>query len=258
MNATITAPTSTPSATRASIEVARRALRRYFRTPGVFIVGLVQSALFLFCFRFVFGGAIHTSTATYVAYLVPGYVATIVLFNGSGIAVAVSEDRAEGFTDRLLSLPIPRRAIVIGRAVADATTNAWAIVTTVAFGFLFGFRLVDGVANASAALGLCLLYGITFTFVFMVIGLIAPNGQAAQGMSMIAFVLAFFSSTYVPIDTMPGWLQPFAAHQPVTPMVEAVRSALVGSSHDVGLAIVWSAALIAVFLPMAVLRYRHA
>jgi ABC-2 type transport system permease protein/oleandomycin transport system permease protein len=77
-------------------------------------------------------------------------------------------------------------------------------------------------------------------------------------MSMIAFVLAFFSSTYVPIDTMPGWLQPFAAHQPVTPMVEAVRSALVGSSHDVGLAIVWSAALIAVFLPMAVLRYRHA
>jgi ABC-2 type transport system permease protein/oleandomycin transport system permease protein len=77
-------------------------------------------------------------------------------------------------------------------------------------------------------------------------------------MAMIAFILAFFSSTYVPVDTMPAWLQPFAAHQPVTPMVEAVRSTLVGSSHDVGLAIAWSALLIAVFLPIAVVRYRHA
>jgi ABC transporter DrrB family efflux protein len=258
MTATITAPTAAPSATRASVEVARRALKRYFRTPGVFAIGLVQSALFLFCFRYVFGGAIQSSGASYVAYLVPGYVATIVLFNGSGIAVAITEDRSEGFTDRLLSLPIPRRAIVIGRAVADAVTNSWAIATTLLFGFLFGFRLTGSLGQGLAALGLCLLYGIAFTFVFMVIGLIAPNGQAAQGMSMIAFVLAFFSSTYVPVDTMPGWLQPFAAHQPISPMVDAVRSTLVGSTHDVGLAIAWSVLLIAVFLPIAVVRYRHA
>jgi ABC-2 type transport system permease protein len=258
MTAIITAPPTVPTATRASLEVARRALRRYFRSPGVFVIGIVQSALFLFCFRYVFGGAIHTDAASYVAFLVPGYAATIVLFSGSGIAVAITEDRAEGFTDRLLSLPIPRRAIVIGRALADATTNAWAIATTLAFGFLFGFRLVGGITHGLEALGLCLLYGIAFTFVFTVIGLIAPNGQAAQGISMIAFILAFFSNTYVPVSTMPGWLQPFAAHQPVTPMVEAVRSTLVGSSHDVGLAIAWSALLIAVFLPIAVVRYRHA
>ena len=224
MTETITAPTAAPTAATATIEIARRALRRYYRTPGVFVIGIVQSALFLFCFRYVFGGAIHTDAASYVAYLLPGYVATIVLFNGSGIAVAITEDRAEGFTDRLLSLPIPRRAIVVGRAVADATTNAWAIGTTLAFGFLFGFRLAGSLDTRTRGARLCLLYGVAFTFVFTVIGLIAPNGQAAQGMSMIAFILAFFSNTYVPVDSMPGWLQPFAAHQPVTPMVEAVRS----------------------------------
>ena len=75
---------------------------------------------------------------------------------------------------------------------------------------------------------------------------------------MIAFILAFISSTYVPVNTMPGWLQPFARYQPITPMVNAVRSMLVGSTHDVGLAIAWSALLIAVFTPIAVRRYRHA
>ena len=254
----IARPVGAPGATRASAEIARRALRKYFRTPGLFAMGLVQASLFLFCSRFVFGGAVTTGARSYVYYLVPGYVATIVLFTGGGIAVAVADDRAQGFTDRLLSLPVPRRALVIGRAIADASTNAWSICATVAFGFLFGFRLQGGVEAALAALGLCLVYGVVFTFVFMVMGLMAPNVQAAQGMSMIAFVFAFISSTYVPVDSMPGWLQAFARYQPVTPMVDAVRSALIGSSADVGLALVWSALLIGIFGPIAVLRYRYA
>jgi ABC transporter DrrB family efflux protein len=254
----IARPVGAPGATRASAEIARRALRKYFRTRGLFAMGLVQASLFLFCSRFVFGGAVTTGARSYVYYLVPGYVATIVLFTGGGIAVAVADDRAQGFTDRLLSLPVPRRALVIGRAIADASTNAWSICATVAFGFLFGFRLQGGVEAALAALGLCLVYGVVFTFVFMVMGLMAPNVQAAQGMSMIAFVFAFISSTYVPVDSMPGWLQAFARYQPVTPMVDAVRSALIGSSADVGLALVWSALLIGIFGPIAVLRYRYA
>jgi len=254
----ITAPAAAPGTTRASLEVTRRALRKYFRTPGLFAMGIVQSVMFLFMFRYVFGGAIATGATTYVYYLVPGYVATIVLFTGGGIAVAVAEDRVQGFTDRLLSLPIPRRAIVLGRIIADSSTNAWSICTTAAFGFAFGFRLQGSVADGLAALGLCLVYGIVFTVVFIVIGLAAPSGQAAQGMSMVAFVFAFISSTYVPVSTMPGWLQPFARHQPVTPMVDAVRSALAGSTTDVVLALAWSALLIFAFTPIAILRYRHA
>jgi ABC-2 type transport system permease protein len=220
-------------------------------------MGMVQAGLFLFSFRYVFGGAIHAGGVSYVDYLVPGYVATIVLFTGGGIAVAVAEDRGQGFTDRLLSLPIPRSSLVLGRALADFTTNTWSILFTIGLGFAFGFRLGGSASDALFALGLCLIYGLVFTMVFIVIGLIAPNTQAAQGMSIVAFILAFLSSTYVPAATMPGWLQPFANHQPITPMVNAVRSSLVGSHHDVGVALLWSAALLVLFTPVAVLRYRQ-
>ena len=256
--AAITRPASRPTAAAATAQIAGRALRKYFRTPGLFVMGMVQSGMFLFSFRYVFGGAIQAGPAGYVGYLVPGYVATIMLFTGGGIAVAVAEDRTEGLTDRLLSLPIARGALVAGRTAADFATNAWSIVFTAALGFAFGFRLPDGVADGLAALGLCLLYGLVFTVVFIVIGLFSPNAQAAQGMSMIAFVLAFLSSTYVPPASMPGWLQPFAKYQPVTPMVDAVRSALTGGTQDLAVALIWSVGLVAVFAPVAVLRYRRA
>lgn len=207
-NPAITRPAGPPGPFLVSVEVARRALRKYIRTPGLSVMGVATSVLFLFSFRFVFGGAVQGGAPAYADFFVPGYVATIVLFTGAGIAVAVAEDRTSGFTGRLLSLPVPRLSIVIGRALADVTTNTWSIVVTAAFGFLFGFRLGGTVTDGLAALGLCLLYGVVFTMVFIVIGLVSPNGQAAQGMSMIAFVFAFISSTYVPAGTMPGWLQP--------------------------------------------------
>jgi ABC-2 type transport system permease protein len=213
--------------------------------------------LFLFSFRYVFGGAIHAGASSYVDYLVPSYVATIVLFTGGGIAVAVAEDRAQGFTDRLLSLPVPRYSIVLGRTLADSATNAWSILATAAFGFLFGFRLGGTLLDGLAAFGLCLLYGVVFTIVFIVIGLFSPSVQAAQGLSLSAFIFAFISSAYVPATSMPGWLQPFSKYQPITPMVNAVRSLIVGSGSDVALALVWSALLLAIFTPVAVLRYRR-
>jgi ABC-2 type transport system permease protein len=258
MTQIITRPSAPPGASRASLQVARRALLKYIRTPGLSVMAVVQSVLFLFSFRYVFGGAIHAGASSYVDYLVPSYVATIVLFTGGGIAVAVAEDRAQGFTDRLLSLPVPRYSIVLGRTLADSTTNAWSILATAAFGFLFGFRLGGTLLDGLAAFGLCLLYGVVFTIVFIVIGLFSPSVQAAQGLSLSAFIFAFISSAYVPATSMPGWLQPFSKYQPITPMVNAVRSLIVGSASDVTLALVWSALLLAIFTPVAVFRYRRA
>jgi len=253
----IVRPAAPPTAAAAVGQIACRALRKYFRTPGLFVMGIVQAALFLFSFRYVFGGAISVGGISYVDFLVPGYVATIMLFTGSATAVAVADDRTEGFTDRLLSLPIARSSLVAGRTVADFTTNAWSIVFTATVGFAFGFRLPASAVDGLGALGLCLLYGLVFTVVFIVIGLFAPNAQAANGMSMIAFVLAFISSTYVPPTSMPGWLQPFAKYQPVTPMVNAVRSALAGGTSDLAVALIWLAALILVCTPIAIIRYRR-
>jgi len=258
MTQTIARPASAPGTATAAGQVALRALRKYIRTPGLSIMAVVQSALFLFSFRYVFGGAIQVGASSYVDYLVPAYVATIVLFTGGGIAVEVAQDRAQGFTDRLLSLPVSRYSLVLGRTVADSTTNSWSILTTAAFGFLFGFRLQGSLLDGLAAFALCLVYAVVFTVVFIVMGLYAPTAQAAQGMSLIAFPFAFISSAYVPAASMPGWLQPFSKYQPITPMVDAVRSLLVGGTSDLGLAIAWSALLIAVFSPIAVLRYRRA
>jgi ABC-2 type transport system permease protein len=258
MSMTISRPVRAPGLSAASWQVARRALLKYFRTPSLSIMGIVQSGLFLFSFRYVFGGAIHTGSVSYVDFLVPAYVATIVLFTGGGIAVAVAEDKAAGFTDRLLSLPVPRLSLVAGRTIADSTTNVWSIATTAALGFAFGFRLTGSVADGLAAFGLCLAYAVVFTVVFIVMGLFAPNAQAAQGMSLIAFVFAFISSAYVPATSMPGWLQPFSRYQPITPMVDAVRSLIAGGTSDVGLALAWSALLLVVFTPVALARYRRA
>ncbi len=147
---------------------------------------------------------------------------------------------------------------MLGRIVADSSTNAWSILTTAALGFAFGFRLPGTAADALAAFGLCLVYAVVFTVVFIVMGLFAPNAQAAQGMALIAFVFAFISSAYVPAESMPGWLQPFSEHQPITPMVNAVRALLAGSGSDVGLALAWSGLLLVVCTPIAVLRYRRA
>jgi ABC-2 type transport system permease protein len=250
-------PARTPGVAVAAGQVALRALRKYIRTPGLSLMGIVQSAMFLFCFRYVFGGAIHAGATSYVDFLVPAYVASIVLFTGGGIAVAVAEDKVQGFTDRLLSLPVPRYSLVLGRALADSTTNTWSILTTAAFGFLFGFRLLGTWQEGLAALGLCVMYAVVFTVVFIVMGLFAPNAQAAQGMSLIVFLFAFISSAYVPATSMPGWLQPFSKYQPITPMVDAVRALLTGSTSDVGLALAWSGLLLVVCTPIAVLRYRR-
>jgi ABC-2 type transport system permease protein len=254
----IARPARPPAPATAAAQIAGRVLRKYFRTPSLFVMAMAQSSLFLFTFRFVFGGAIRAGAVTYVDYLVPGYVATIVLFAGGGIAVAVVEDKAQGLTDRLLSLPIARIALVTGRMLADVTTTGWSVIFTAALGFAFGFRLPGSVLDGLAALGLCLLYMMVFIIFFIVIGLFAANAQAAWSMAMIAFVLAFISSTYVPASSMPGWLQPVARYQPVTPMVDAVRSALTGQTHDLVLALIWSAALLVVFLPIAVIRFRRA
>ena len=250
-------PARPPGMAGATLQVARRALLKYVRTPALSVMAIVQAGMFLFSFRYVFGGAIHAGSGSYVNFLVPGYVATLMLFTGGGIAVAVAEDKTAGFTDRLLSLPVPRYALVVGRTIADSTTNVWTIVSTAAFGFLFGFRLPGTWQDGLAALGLCVVYAVVFTIVFIVMGLFAPNAQAAQGMSLIAFVFAFISSAYVPATSMPGWLQPFSKYQPLTPMVDAVRSLLSGSTSDVGLALAWCALLVVVFTPVAVIRYRR-
>ena len=200
------------------VDRGRRAApsRKFLRTPQLVVVGTIQGAMFLLIFRYVFGGAIHIGDVPYVDFLVPGFVMTSVLFAGMTTAAGMAEDLEHGFVDRLRSLPIPAPRCLSGRALADTGMLTWNLAITVAIGFLVGFRLHGSVAEGLAAFALCVLFGFAFIWMFVTIGLVAGNAQAAQGMSLLVFPLTFVSSAYVPVDSMPGWLQAFADHQPIT------------------------------------------
>ncbi len=257
---------TTPLAT-STWTVARRALLRYLRTPQLLVLGTIQMAGFMLVYRYVFGGAIQPDGIRYVDYLIPGFVTTGVLFAGIGAAVAVAEDLQQGFIDRLRSLPIPRSAVLAGRALADTVILIWSLGVTVALGFLVGFRLHGSVLNGLAAFGLVVLFGYVFEWLFITVGLFAGNAQAAQGFGLLVFPLTFISSAYVPVDTMPTGLRAVAEHQPITYMVDAVRGLTLGSdaeallghptSYFVTRSLVWAIAILAVCLPLAVVRYRR-
>ncbi len=252
---------------KSTLTVTRRTLLRYVRTPQLIVLATVQMSLFFLIYRYMFGGAIHVAGMPYVDYLVPGFIATGVLFSGIGTAAAMAEDLEQGFIDRLRSLPIPRASVLAARAVADTALVAWSTAFTAGIAFAVGFTLRGSVAQGLEAFGLVILFGFAFEWLFVTMGLFAGSAQAAQGMGMIVFPFAFVSSAYVPVASMPGWLQVFAKHQPLTYMVDAVRSLTLGphalallghpASYFVVRALAWALGIIAVSLPLAVARYRR-
>ncbi|MBV9414631.1 MAG: ABC transporter permease [Solirubrobacterales bacterium] len=252
---------------RSTGTVTRRALLRYVRTPQLIVMATLQMSMFFLIYRYLFGGAIHIAGMPYVDFLVPGFIATGVLFSGIGAAVATAEDVHEGFVDRLRSLPIPRSSVLTARAIADTAILTLASAVTIAIAYAVGFRLHGSALDGLAAFGLVVLFGFAFEWVFVTMGLFAGNGQAAQGMGMIVFPFAFISSAYIPVATMPSWLRVFAEHQPLTYMVDSVRALTLGPHAEALLghptsffltrALIWTIAIFAVFLPVAVAKYRR-
>jgi ABC transporter DrrB family efflux protein len=244
---------------------AVRTLKQFIRTPQLIALGAATSVMFLLIFRYVFGGAIGTGSITYADFLIPGLAAAGAFFSGTGAAVGVAEDVDSGLFDRLRSLPIPRSAVLLGRSVADTALVGWALLVTVGVGLLTGFRFHGSAVDGLVAIVLCLVFGAAFSWPFIYMGLIAGNAQAANGMAFMAFPLVFVSSAYVPVESMPGWMQPVAENQPVTMMVNAVRSlslderaaeVLAHSSEWYTLrALAWSVLIVAVFAPLATRRF---
>jgi ABC-2 type transport system permease protein len=272
----IAAPPAAPAtpATRttgigaSTLQIAKRALLRYVRSPQLIVLGTIQGAMFLLIFRYVFGGAIPIKGGIpYVDFLVPGFITTGVLFTGMNAATGAAEDLQQGFVDRLRSLPVPRICFLTGRALADTVWNTWGLLITALIGFAVGFRIHGPVIDSVAAFGLCVLFGFAFEWLFIMLGLIAGTPQAAQGMALLVFPFTFVSSAYIPVSSMPGWMQAFAAHQPVTYMVDAVRALSQGRAAEllightagylVSWSLVWAAGFVVVFAPLAALKYRR-
>src|SRR5712691_8974477 len=216
-----------------SFLVAGRMVRKFARTPQLIAFTAIQSALFLLMFRFAFGGAIRTGgSLSYVNFLVPGFIATTVLWAGMGAAVGVAEDVEHGFVDRLRSLPIPRAAVLIGRSLADVALMVWSLAIAAGFGFVVGFRPGGSATGILAAFGLCVVFGFAFEWVFMVVGLVAGSTQVAQSMGLLVTPLVFLSGAYVPVKSTPSGVRQFGEIQPITPMTHALRSLFLGADGE--------------------------
>ena len=260
----IAPPTNPPTAIATASTYAGRTVRQYIRTPQLLVVNAATSIMFLLIFRYVFGGAIATGPIPYANFLIPALAATSGLF-ASGI-VGVAEDAESGFFDRLRSLPVPRGAVMVGRSLADTVVILWGTFVTIVVGFAVGFRPAGGLGGSFAALGLCVVYAFALSWLQIFLGLIAGSGQAAQGLSFAVFPLIFVSSAYVPVQSMPGWMQPFANNQPITMMIGAVRSLVIGgnstellghsTSYFVIRALAWSAVIALVFGALATRRFK--
>jgi ABC-2 type transport system permease protein len=260
---TITAPAQPPTALATAGAYASRTIRQFVRTPQLLVVGALTSVMFLLIFRYVFGGAIDTGPIAYVDFLIPALAAASGLF-ASG-ATGVAEDADSGLFDRLRSLPVPRTAVLLGRSLADTALVMWSVVVTVVVGFAVGFRIGGSAGEALAALALCALFAGAFSWLMIYLGLISGNAQAAQGISFSVFPLIFVSSAYVPVASMPGWMQPIAEHQPVTAMVGAVRALTIGGDAEAVLghsttwyvtrSVLWSVAIVVVFATLSTRRF---
>ncbi len=241
--------------------VTGRNLRRLVRVPTLIVFATAQPVMFVLLFTYAFGGAIHPpGVARYIDYLLPGIWVVAIAFGASQTGVAVADDLATGMTDRFRALPMARSAVLAGRTAADAIRNLFVVALMTAVGYAIEFRFHAGIAAALAAIGLAVAVGVVLSWFNALLGLLVRDAESAGLAGLLTVIpLIFTSSTFVPVATMPGWLQAFAKINPITVVVDALRALCLGGPTATAAwhALAWIAALLAVTVPLAVTRYRH-
>jgi len=244
-----------------TVVIAKRSIKRIRRQPDLLVGFTVQPVMFVLLFVYVFGGAIDTGDLDYVDFLMPGIIVQSMVFGGFVTALGLADDVKKGLMDRFCSLPMWQPAVISGRILADVGTNVIQLVVMFTVGILVGFRFGTSAPEVIAGIALLLFFGYAFSWVFAFIGLTASSPEAANAYGFtILFPITFVSSAFVPVDSMPGWLQPIAEHNPFTTMVDAARALFIDTpaGNDIWLSIVWSLAITLVFGALSVWRYRSA
>jgi ABC-2 type transport system permease protein/oleandomycin transport system permease protein len=239
--------------------------RNIIAMKRVLVFSTIQPIIFVLMFRYVFGGAISPGAAfrnvPYVDFLMPGVFVQTITFGSIQTGVGLAEDLSKGLIERFRSLPMARSAVLAGRTLADLTRNVFVFLLMTGVGFAVGFRLHTSIAAFVLALGVLLYFTFALSWIFSFIGLAMRSAEAAQAAAFpIVAPLVFASSAFVPLSSQPGWLQVFSARQPVTLTVNAIRALCIGGSTftPVVQSLAWSTAIVAVFAPIAVRKYRAA
>lgn len=245
---TLESPTSSPakaprnsSALRTSSVFIERSLRHSLRDGEGLVMAMALPVMLMVLFTQVFGGAIDGGKGQYTNYLVPGIILLCAGFGAASVAVSVSRDMTTGAVSRFRTLPIGAWTVLVGHAVASLIRNLLATAVVLAVGVALGFRPSAGPMDWLIAITHICLYIAAISLLFAFVGLLAGSPEAANGYGFVLLFLPYVSSGFVPVDTMPGWLQPFAQHQPVTVVIETVRAHLTGGTGGQPVAsLLWS------------------
>jgi ABC transporter DrrB family efflux protein len=270
------------------VVLTRRNLLRNIRLPQLLIFATVQPVMFLLLFNYVFGGAIGgaippVAQGKYINWLLPGLLVQVAAFGAGQTALGLTEDLSKGVIDRFRSLPMARSAVLAGRTLSDLIRNGFVIGLMVVMGFLMGFRYQTNPVLFVAGLAVAMVFAYSLSWIMATIGLAVKNPEAAQSAVFLpVFPLVFASSVFVPTDTMPGWLQGFATHQPITVTVNALRGLMLGREAlvdfkpgmsaaqvanavsnaptvqgQVLLSVAWAVGIMIIFVPLAIRVYRR-
>jgi ABC-2 type transport system permease protein len=247
--------------------VTWRNLKRIPRIPELAAFAILQSVMFVLLFAYVFGGAIAVGDGSYREYLMPGIFAQTLAFASATTTVGITDDMQKGLIDRFRSLPMVRSAFLAGRTFADVAYNAGILVVLMLSGLVVGWRIRDGIGGFVAAFALALLFAYAMSWLGVFVGQLVPTVEVAQQVAFTTvFPITFLSNAFVPLRSLPGWLQPFAEWNPVSALTLAMRDFFGNplgqpgdgfpAEHPVLLTVIWSFVFIAVFAPLAVRRYR--
>lgn len=250
--------------------LTRRNLLRYVRIPTLLVFSTIQPVMFVLLFRFVFGGSISGLPLgiDYVNYLMPGIFVQTAIFGSTQTGIGLAEDLNAGIIDRFRSLPMARSAVLAGRTTADLFRNLFVVILMTIVGYLVGFRFQAGVIYAMLGIALAVFVGFAFSWISATIGLAIKNLESVQAASFIwIFPLTFASGAFVAVARMPGWLQVWARHNPVTIWANTIRAYTFGSRFATAMgetvltltikSAIWIALILAVFVPLSIRVYRR-
>lgn len=245
---------------RHALILAKRNLIKTWRTPEQLIDVTIQPVIFLLLFVYVFGGAISGgSQHEYLQFLLPGLLGQGIALGSIALGQNMNSDIEKGVFDRFRSLPIARSAPLVGAVFADFFRYLTLCLIYIGFGYAIGFRIETDPLSTLAAVGLSIAFALCFCWISIWVGMKARTPGSVQGvMFLLVLPLSFGSNTFVATSTMPGWLQGFVKVNPISHLVGAVRGLTVGGpiASDVAWTLGWMAALLAIFVPLAMRAYR--
>ena len=236
-----------------------RLMRHILRSPDTIITVLITPLMIMLLFVYVFGGAIRAGTSNYVNYLLPGILLIAIASGIAYTALRLFTDRQQGLFARFHSMPVARSSVLWAHVLTSLVSNAISVVVIILIALIMGFRSGAGVLEWLEVAGILVLFTLALTWLAVIPGLTAKSVEGASAFSYPLIFLPFISSAFVPTATMPAVVRVFAENQPVTSIVDTVRSLM--NSEPIGnqiwIALAWCVGISIVAYIFAMRAYKR-